>query len=157
MPIYHSSVCNRYLQGCSQPHSPVWARLPLSSFFLKFRSFSFFFHFHFLFFFIFPQTLLNSSFFPLGGRVAHPGRPWLRLYLKHTATAKIDQHCLSLRDFTYKDGPIVRLSRCTALATLLIPLFVQHVIELNVRITQSSGLNIRTYVLPLEFKGPTVQ
>ena len=35
-------------QGRSQPHSPGWARVPLSSFFLKFRSI----------FLIFPQTLL---------------------------------------------------------------------------------------------------
>ena len=57
-------------QGRSQPHSPGWARVPLSSFFLKFWSI----------FLIFRQTLL--IFFPHfgspGGRVAHPGRPWLR-------------------------------------------------------------------------------
>ena len=41
---YHSAL----LQGRSQPHSPGWARVPLSSFFLKFRSI----------FLIFPQTLI---------------------------------------------------------------------------------------------------
>ena len=57
-------------QGRSQPHSPGWARVPLSSFF--------------------PQISINFSYFssnftyflphfgPPGGRVAHPGRPWLR-------------------------------------------------------------------------------
>ena len=37
-----------YYQGRSQPHSPGWARVPLSLFFLKSRSI----------FFIFPQTLI---------------------------------------------------------------------------------------------------
>ena len=50
-----------------EPHSPGWARVPLSSFF--------------------PQISINFSsnfiyflphFGPPGGRVAHPGRPWLR-------------------------------------------------------------------------------
>ena len=57
-------------QGRSQPHSPGWARVPLSSFF--------------------PQILINFSYFsssftyflphfgPPGGWVTHPGRPWLR-------------------------------------------------------------------------------
>ena len=57
-------------QGCSQPHRVGWARFPLSSFF--------------------PQILISFSYFssnftyflphfcPPGGRVAHPGRPWLR-------------------------------------------------------------------------------
>ena len=57
-------------QGRSQPHSPGWARVPLSSFF--------------------PQILINFSYFSSnflhflphfdtpGGRLAHPGRPWLR-------------------------------------------------------------------------------
>ena len=61
------------LQGRSQPHSPRWARVPLSSFF--------------------PQILINCSYFSLnftyflphfgspGGQVAHPGRPWLRHWL----------------------------------------------------------------------------
>ena len=57
-------------QGRSQHHSPEWARVPLSSFF--------------------PQILINFSYFSSnftyflphfgspGGRLAHPGRPWLR-------------------------------------------------------------------------------
>ena len=57
-------------QGRSQPHSPGWARVPLSSFF--------------------PQISINFSYFssnfiyflphfgPPGGQLAHPGRPWLR-------------------------------------------------------------------------------
>ena len=62
-------------QGRSQPHSPGWARVPLSSFS--------------------PQISINFSsnfthflphFGPPGGRVAHPGRPWLR-------------HCKELRVF----------------------------------------------------------
>ena len=61
-------------QGRSQPHSSGWARVPLSSFFLKLWSI----------FLIFPQTLL--IFFPHfgspGGRVAHPGRLWLRHWSK---------------------------------------------------------------------------
>ena len=56
--------------GRSQPHSPGWARVLLSSFF--------------------PQISINFSYFswnftyflphfgPPGGQVAHPGRPWLR-------------------------------------------------------------------------------
>ena len=63
-----------YGQGRSQPHSPGWARVPLFSFFLKFWSI----------FLIFPQTLL--FFFPHfgspGGRVAHPGRPWLLYWVR---------------------------------------------------------------------------
>ena len=51
----------------SQPHSPGWARVPLSSFF--------------------PQISINFSYFSsnftyflphFGPPVAHPGRPWLR-------------------------------------------------------------------------------
>ena len=57
-------------QGRSQPHSPGWARVPLSSFFpqisIKFSYFSSNFY-SFL-----------PHFGPPGGRVAHPGRPWLR-------------------------------------------------------------------------------
>ena len=57
-------------QGRSQPYSPGWAGVPLSSFF--------------------PQTLINSTNFSSnftyflphfglpGGRLAHPGRSWLR-------------------------------------------------------------------------------
>ena len=58
------------VQGRSQPHSPGWARVPLSSFFLKSR----------LSFLIFPQTFTHClpHFGTPGGRVAHPGRPWLR-------------------------------------------------------------------------------
>ena len=50
-------------QGGSQPHSPGWARVPLSSFFLKSR----------LSFLIFPQTVTHflPHFGPPGGRVAH--------------------------------------------------------------------------------------
>ena len=70
-----------YTQGRSQPHSPGWARVPLSSFFpqiwIKFSYFS-----------------SNCSHFlphfdPPGGQVAHPGRPWLRhcLYDCYTAEA----------------------------------------------------------------------
>ena len=53
-------------QSRSQPHSPGWARVPLSSFF--------------------PQISINFSsnftyflphFGPPGGRAAHSGRPWL--------------------------------------------------------------------------------
>ena len=60
-----------FSQGCSQPHSPGWARVPLSSFF--------------------PQISINFSsnctyFLPHfgspGGRLAHPGRPWLRHWFK---------------------------------------------------------------------------
>ena len=45
-------------QGSSQPHSPRWARVPLSSFFLKSR----------LSFLIFPQIFysFSSSFWPSG-------------------------------------------------------------------------------------------
>ena len=32
------------MQGCSQPHRPRWARVPLSSFFLNHDQFLFFFH-----------------------------------------------------------------------------------------------------------------
>ena len=56
-------------QGRSQPHSPGWAIVPLSSFFpeiwIKFSYFSSNFS-HFL-----------PHFGPPGGQVAHPGRPWL--------------------------------------------------------------------------------
>ena len=58
------------LQGCSQPYSLGWARVPLSSFSSQISiNFSYF--------------STNVTYFlphlsPLGGRVAHPGRPWLR-------------------------------------------------------------------------------
>ena len=57
-------------QGPSQPHSPGWARVPLSSFYLKFQ----------FIFLVFPQTFTYflPHFGPPGGRVPHPGRPWLR-------------------------------------------------------------------------------
>ena len=63
-------------QGRSQPHSPGWARVPLSSFF--------------------PQSLINSTYFssnftyflphfgPPGGRVTHLGRSWLRHWSRST-------------------------------------------------------------------------
>ena len=54
-------------QGRSQPHSPGWARVPLSSFFPQI-SINFSSHF----------TYFLPHFGPLGGRVAHLGRPWLR-------------------------------------------------------------------------------
>ena len=62
-------------QGRSQPNSPGWARVPLSSFF--------------------PQISINFSsnftyflphFGPPGGQVAHPGRPWLRHWLGRACT-----------------------------------------------------------------------
>ena len=64
--IYHHRT-----QGRSQPHSSGWARVPLSTFFLKF----------WLIFLIFPQILVISSLF-----WAHPGRPWLRLWWKLVMT-----------------------------------------------------------------------
>ena len=57
-------------QGRSQPHSPGWARVPLSSIFLKFWSVFSYFSSNF--------TYFLPHFSPPGGRVAHPGRPWLR-------------------------------------------------------------------------------
>ena len=66
----HKSCSFCVIQGRSQPHSPGWARVPLSSFF--------------------PQILINLSYFSSnfthflphfgspGGRLDHPGRPWLR-------------------------------------------------------------------------------
>ena len=78
--IAHAAVCHpnirnwssfnlHQIQGRSQPHSPGWARVPLSSFFLKF----------WWIFLIFPQTTYFLPHFgSLGGQVAHPGRPWLR-------------------------------------------------------------------------------
>ena len=77
------------LQGRSQPHSPGWAlkaRVSLSSFF--------------------PQISINFSsnftyflphFGPPGGRVAHPGRPWLR-------------HCQSLKPAIFRTLAII--TRC---------------------------------------------
>ena len=73
-------------QGCSQPHSPGWARVPLASFF--------------------PQILINLSYFSSnfthflphfgspGGRAAHPGRPWLR-------------HCNKGFEFKFLDDNII--------------------------------------------------
>ena len=59
----------RLFQGRSQPHSPGWARVPLSSFSLKFRSIFLIFSSNF--------TYFLPHFGPPDGRVAHPGRPWL--------------------------------------------------------------------------------
>ena len=60
----------RQMQCRSQPHSPGWARVPLSSFSPKFWTFFSYFSSNF------------SHFLPHfgspGGRLAHPGRPWLR-------------------------------------------------------------------------------
>ena len=82
--VYKGSKYNKFLhfrellsrcnQGRSQPHSPGWARVPLSSFSPKFWSF-------------FSYSSSNFSYFlphfgPTGGRVAHPGRPWLRHWLQ---------------------------------------------------------------------------
>ena len=70
-------IVTRWDQGRSQPHSPGWARVPLSSFL--------------------PQTSINFSYFSSniayflphfglsGGRVAHPGRPWLRRWMGQDA------------------------------------------------------------------------
>ena len=49
------------MQGCSQPHIPGWARVPLSSFFLKFPSYFSYFSSNF------------PHFGPRGGRLG----PWL--------------------------------------------------------------------------------
>ena len=57
-------------QGRSQPHSPGWARVPLSSFLPQISI-------------NFPYFSSNFTYFdfgPPGGRLAHPGRPWLRHY-----------------------------------------------------------------------------
>ena len=57
-------------QGRSQPHSPGWARFPLSIFFLKFWSI----------WLIFPPNVL-IYFLILALRVGeYPGRPWLRYW-----------------------------------------------------------------------------
>ena len=58
-------------QGHSQPHSPGWARVPLSSFF-PWISINFSSNF----------TYFLPHFGPPGGRVAHPRRLWLRHWLK---------------------------------------------------------------------------
>ena len=80
---FHSKVMSA--QGRSQPHSPGWARVPLSSFF--------------------PQILIIFSYFSSnfsnflphfgspGGRVAHPGRPWLR-------------HCVCISYVMAREGTI---------------------------------------------------
>ena len=69
-----------FYQGCSQPHSPRWARVPLCSFFLKSRSKCF----------LFFLTLcsFSSSFWPSGW--ATPGRPWLRYWFLHSKLIDID-------------------------------------------------------------------
>ena len=69
--IIFSSFLSEFLlartQGRSQPHSPGWARVPLSSFFPQISI-------------IFSSNFTHClpHFGPPGGRVAHPGRPWLR-------------------------------------------------------------------------------
>ena len=65
---YNLKMTFSTMQGRSQPHSPGWARIPLSSFFLK----------CWLIYLIFPQTFFLPYFGSPGGRLAHPGRPWLR-------------------------------------------------------------------------------
>ena len=62
-------------QGHSQPHSPRWARVPLSSFFLKFLSII-------VIFLIFSN--FHPHFGPLDEPLAHPGRPWLCHWVKYT-------------------------------------------------------------------------
>ena len=62
-----------YTQGRSQPHSPGWAIVPLSSFFSQILIIFFLFSSNFAYFL--PHFGLP------GGRVAHPGRPWLRHWL----------------------------------------------------------------------------
>ena len=75
----HENICSialiniHYLQGRSQPHSPGWARLPLSSVLLK--GWSIFLIFSSIFSYFLPH------FGAPGGQVAHPGRPWLRHWL----------------------------------------------------------------------------
>ena len=72
--------CQEWEQGRSQPHSSGRARVPLSSFFpqisIRFSCFSSNFQ-YFL-----------PHFGPPGGRVAHPGRPWLRHWMGTTAVKK---------------------------------------------------------------------
>ena len=53
-----------------QPHSPGWARDPLSSFFTQI-----------VINFSWNLTYFLPHFRPSGGQVAHPGRPWLRHWL----------------------------------------------------------------------------
>ena len=83
-------------QGRSQPHSPGWARVPLSSFF--------------------PQILINFSsnftyflphFGPPGGRLAHPGRLWLRHWQRYQFTIYYRGFLfgLSAADVNFKSTP----------------------------------------------------
>ena len=77
-PYFDESVCSVLTsdsqallsQGRSQAHSPGWARIPLSSFFPQISISFFYFSSNF--------TYFLPHFGPPGGRVAHPGRPWLR-------------------------------------------------------------------------------
>ena len=75
---WHKAKC--YGQGRSQPQSPGWARVPLSSFFPEISINFSYFSSNFTFFL--------PHFGPPGGRVAHPGRPWLRHWLWRLKTVK---------------------------------------------------------------------
>ena len=72
---------------CSQPHSPGWARGPLSSFFPRMSINFSYFSSNFTYFF--------PHFGPLGGRVAHPGRPWLRHWAKQQGYRSIGMMLLA--------------------------------------------------------------
>ena len=69
-----TDITNFITQWRSQPHSPGWARLLLSSFFLKFPSLFSYFSLYF--------PCFCPHFGAPGGRLAHPGTPWLR-YCHH--------------------------------------------------------------------------
>ena len=71
------------IQGCSQPHSPGWPRLPLSHYFLKFRSI----------FLIFPQNFSH--------------------FLPHFGPPMGIRHCLNTYIFSFSYEPLVFLRfRC---------------------------------------------
>ena len=70
----------RWAQGCSQPHSPGWARVHCTTFLFfssKFDEFSYFSS---------NFTYFLPHFGPPGGRLAHPGRPWLRHWMGYASS-----------------------------------------------------------------------
>ena len=70
-------------QGRSQPHSPIWARLPLSSFFSQISN-----NFHY-FYSNFSHFL--PHFGPPGGRLVHPERLY---FSRYTTSVALLLHCI---------------------------------------------------------------
>ena len=144
------------MQGRSQPHSPGWARVPLSS--------------------LFPQIWINFSYFssnftyflphfgPPGGQVAHLGRPWLRhcSYVPTTYDLKIDILSITAWEKVYFKSRILVHEYWIILDHFGIPVLFasrcgQHVLKnVNITFSGNSGTRVFTNTGTIQYLGPEV-